>query len=176
MRSPCKSSDFTRHYIQMQIENVKIRYGFPLTSSRRWNVGRSERCVELWCLIRPGVELKCVFVCVFRCCVWTWPKQTSMPWSLTFCNSTTWRPSVSEGRTWRLTCQCVWGPWRSCACSILHGSVGVQVCTCVREASLCSSSSPMREIPAAVSSHRGETLLALWSPCWNLMSSHRCCK
>lgn len=41
------------------------------------------------------------FVCMCRCCVRTLPKQTSTLWSRTFFISTTWRPSVSEGRAYK---------------------------------------------------------------------------
>ncbi len=139
---------------------------FPLQSSRQQNLGRLKWCVDLWCPLfieaRCGAEV-CLCVCVCRCCARTWPKQTSMLWSQTFFNFTTWRPSVSEGltdetRTWEthescfvcvclFTCVCVCAAWIYvcvcvcvCVCT-LHVSVGVQVrlcacvcvCVCVKE-------------------------------------------
>lgn len=57
---------------------------------------------DVHCLLRPCVELKSVLcVCVCRCCAKTWRKQTSTLWSRTFSNCTTWRPSVSEGHTYK---------------------------------------------------------------------------
>lgn len=85
---------------------VKICCGFLRQASRNSNLGHLNG-VDLWCplfecLLRPGMELKSVLcVCVCRCCVRMWPKQTSMLWSPTFFIFMTWRLSVSEGHTYK---------------------------------------------------------------------------
>lgn len=91
---------------------------FLRQASRHYNLGHFKWCVDLWCplfecLWRPGMELKSVLcICVCRCCVRMWPKQTSMLWSRTFFIFMTWRLSVSEGHTYKTPTHigdvCVW--------------------------------------------------------------------